>query len=193
MQNVRRIFLSLSLLCLSLTARADAEPVTAEQARLIAENWLESRGQTSAIQMSSAVREIIYYANEGYGDVGHYIAYLVPNGWLAIPADDRFETVIAFGSDALSQEEYMMSPLKALLGMSVHEEEVRTASLKKLAAVQEVPSKNDLRSKRWKRLLEPREGTRTSMGGMLRSAAINGIEPKFPRSLSTYKTKFSCL
>ena len=119
MKKIQRIFcvtiFVFALLLHGGNDRAWGAPVCLEQARRVVENWLTFTPCPLDTPMGCRIDEIIHYKGGPYGDAGYYVAFLEPCGWVAVPADDWFEAVMAFGSDAVAPDDWIKTAIASIL------------------------------------------------------------------------------
>jgi hypothetical protein len=107
--------LFLAAFILSCPEGAKASFVSKEDALTVATTWLEKNPNPMNSQMGNAIVEMKHYQGEESGNPGYYVAFLHPNGWVIVPADDSFEPILAFGGDNLTSERYESFPLRYML------------------------------------------------------------------------------
>ena len=112
MKKIIKIFFVVLVIALFSSIQADASFIQEEQAHRVVKNWLAKNSRPMNTTMGQGIEEIRYYQGEPYGNPGYYVAFLNPNGWVIVPADDTFEPILAFGSGKLTPELYEASPIK---------------------------------------------------------------------------------
>jgi hypothetical protein len=139
-----------------------------QEAQDIVENWLMlSKGPISD-EMGENILEIVHYHGGIHGEPGYYIAFLEPNGWVAVPADDSLKAIIAFGQGSFPREEYAHSPLATFLQINVDYDDqnlysaystnnqTQTSSNQIISSSLKIESaQNNARAKRWQILSTP--------------------------------------
>jgi len=86
-----------------------------QEAQDIAENWLMHSKGLILDGMGGEIREVVHYHGGIHGEPGYYMFFLAPQGWIAIPADDRLEVIRAFGSGSITSKDYENSPMPHFL------------------------------------------------------------------------------
>jgi len=122
MGKLRNVVVLLVLALLFVGGEVSARFVSEEEARIVARNWLEMTPTESFALEGIEVREVMHFAGGFHGNPGYYVVLLNPSGWVIVPADDRFEAIIAFGEGSFSREEYARSPLAAFLSVNITDE-----------------------------------------------------------------------
>ena len=91
-----------SLLVVFGNTRSEAAFISKNQAFLIAKNWLAHNERPLGEEIGSNIVGIKHYFGDEYGEPGYYVFFLEPKGWVAVPADDSFEVISAFGAAAVT-------------------------------------------------------------------------------------------
>jgi hypothetical protein len=109
-------------LCISVAA-----PVSAEDAQVVAVNWLMTQNAPLGADLGGAVREVRAYSAEG--KPLYYVVSLDPSGYVVVSANDLIEPIIAFSPDG-SYEAVAENPLYELVAsdLSAREAELGSAS-----------------------------------------------------------------
>ncbi|MBN1277754.1 MAG: C10 family peptidase [Deltaproteobacteria bacterium] len=81
-----------------------AAPASPEQARDVVENWLALDGSPLGARLGQQTKSVITYEHDGTS--AYYVVYLIPEGFVIVPADDMVEPIIGF----LPKGEYDPSP-----------------------------------------------------------------------------------
>ena len=97
------------LLILVAIPMAFAEPMTADQAKIMVQGWLKTGNQPLQMALGTDLGEVETYRDQR-GSNTYYIVYLKPQGFIVVPADDEIEPVIAF----VAAGKYDPSPKKPL-------------------------------------------------------------------------------
>jgi len=114
-----KIFLLVTLALLFTARDACARFISEQEARIVVQNWLEITPTESLGITATGVREVMHFIGERYGNPGYYVVQLYPSGWVIVPAHDSFEAIIAFGQGSFTREEFVSSPLAALVRVNV--------------------------------------------------------------------------
>jgi len=109
----KKIWVFTVLTLIIFPASAFAGFVTESDAINVANSWLTMNESPMEESMGKIIREIQHYNGEKYGEPGYYVAFLEPNGWVVIPADDQFEPVLAFGKDFITPQAFEESILSS--------------------------------------------------------------------------------
>lgn len=133
MKKIQRIFcvtmFVFALLLHGGNDRAWGAPVCLEQARRVVENWLTFTPCPLDTPMGCRIDEIIHYKGGPYGDAGYYVAFLAPCGWVAVPADDTYEPIMAFGGDKITEKEWRDSLVSILMCTNIEQHYSTDAAL----------------------------------------------------------------
>jgi hypothetical protein len=113
------IFCAILIVALIYPVETRASFIQEEQARNVVENWRMMNSSPMNSTMGHVIEEIRYYQGEPYGNPGYYVAFLNPNGWVIVPADDSFEPILAFGAGKLTPELFETSPIRYLFRVGV--------------------------------------------------------------------------
>ena len=101
--------------CLSSALESAANFVDMLEARIVVESWLALNEGPLSDEMGKDIREIVHYRGGKHGEPGFYIFFLEPNGWIAVPADNRLEAIVAFGVGVMTPKSFANSPLTYIL------------------------------------------------------------------------------
>ena len=150
-RQMRKIFF-LSLLILCFASIASGNTVTREEARIVAQNWLNKDRNTMKASLGREIDSVVHYSGESYGTPGYYVVFLSPQGWLLVPAAESFEPVLAFGEGRMTPEQFESSRLAAMIKLDTP---VQRASAAKSAQTSEDDEAKEI-AKKWSYL----KGTR---------------------------------
>jgi hypothetical protein len=110
-----------------------AAPASAFQAKRVVENWLQLDPRPLNTALGAQVREVVTYRDQG-GDPAYFIVYLIPRGFVIVPADDLVEPIIGFVPKGV----YDPSPINPLGDLVSHDvpgrvSRMRTSEAEELA------------------------------------------------------------
>ena len=114
-----KTFIIILIVAFFCSIEAGASFIQEEQAHIVIENWRAKNPSPMNSSMGQVIKEIRHYQGEPYGNPGYYIAFFDPNGWVAVPADDAFEPILAFGADKLTPEVFELSDIPHLFRIDV--------------------------------------------------------------------------
>jgi hypothetical protein len=95
-----------------------ARPITEDDARSAAENWLSREAKPMGSLIGHEVKKVETFTDET-GGPAYYVIYLRPSGLIFLPADDQVEPIIGFVSDATSYDPSPKNPLGALVSRDI--------------------------------------------------------------------------
>lgn len=84
---LRAVLLSVLVLFLFSTTVPTA-PISEEQAKNVAQNWLSTRTNPMQGNIGRYVKSVTPFKEALNGSAGYYFVQLDPNGWVVVPADD---------------------------------------------------------------------------------------------------------
>jgi len=94
-------------------SRAWAQLTTAREAELVVTGWLSADPQPLGTKLGRRVANVAAFADDN-GEPLYYVVYLLPSGFVVVPADDLVEPIIAFADDA-TYDLSLENPLAALV------------------------------------------------------------------------------
>ena len=163
-------------LCLYGPIKSSAMFIDMQEAQNIVENWLILSEGPITDEMGAIIREIVHYQGEIHGEPGYYMAFLDPNGWVAVPADDSYEAIRAFGTGFITSQDFANSLMPHLLRVDLPQEQTQKA-MQALSSRgngnQELNSKEP-RKKRWDSLSENQGNLTRSSTTYLSSSSNRG-------------------
>jgi hypothetical protein len=146
---------------------ADAAPTSADQARLVVENWLQSDYVHLGFGGGVGVRNVETFSDAD-GAPLYYVAYLTTEGLVVVSADDQVEPIIAFVKGN-TYDPSMENPLGALISRDVPTRVRRARNVARSSSDEAAISALD----KWARLLTPPATTKsTGMVSQVRVAPL---------------------
>ncbi|MDR0580560.1 MAG: C10 family peptidase [Holosporaceae bacterium] len=151
MKKAGKVLILVLFILFSLTCKEGLATFIPElQARVVVQNWLEMGVKKSSIFSGTEISEVMYFHGGIFGEPGYYIVLLAPDGWVAVPADDAFEPIMAFGEGIFTREEYVNSPLVSLIHVDIPQESQQILRTQKSATpARQNNVQNSARAGRW--------------------------------------------
>jgi len=100
LDHMVRVVTIVAIASLALAPRLRAASTSVTDARLAVSGWLDSDADPLGTRLGRAVERVETFADEANQPL-YYVAYLEPQGYVVVSADDRVEPIVAFSASGI--------------------------------------------------------------------------------------------